>query len=139
METPTSDSVEVAIAFLKEVVDKLLEVAKKGTMAIQDMLRNILHEGTLDKRVCDCDWFCHVLVCSKILMFQIFILNYPYQVQYIIETMFQIIKVGGTRRLEDEQKQKENEELMNLVEEEDQITHILNLDDAVDSQNILGE
>lgn len=53
--------------------------------------------------------------------------------------MFQIIKVGGTRKLEDEQTQKENEELMNLVEEEDQITHILNLDDAVDPQNILGE
>ena len=51
MENPTSDSVEVAIAFLKEVVEKLLQVAKKGTMAIQDMLRNILHEGTLDKRV----------------------------------------------------------------------------------------
>ncbi|KAJ1523981.1 hypothetical protein ONE63_010527 [Megalurothrips usitatus] len=108
VENPTSDSVEVAIAFLKEVVDKLLEVAKKGTMAIQDMLRNILHEGTLDKRV-----------------------------QYIIETMFQIIKVGGSRKLDDEQKQKEDEELLTLVEEEDQITHIINLDDAVDPQNIL--
>ncbi|XP_034237252.1 pre-mRNA-splicing factor CWC22 homolog isoform X2 [Thrips palmi] len=108
VETPTSDSVEVAIAFLKEVVDKLLEVAKKGTMAIQDMLRNILHEGTLDKRV-----------------------------QYIIETMFQIIKVGGAKKLDDEQKQKEDEELLTLVEEEDQITHIINLDDAVDPQSIL--
>lgn len=53
--------------------------------------------------------------------------------------MFQIIKVGGARKLNDEQKQKEDEELLNLVEEEDQITHIINLDDAVDPQNILGK
>lgn len=52
--------------------------------------------------------------------------------------MFQIIKVGGAKKLDDEQKQKEDEELLTLVEEEDQITHIINLDDAVDPQSILG-
>lgn len=51
VETPTDDSVEVAIAFLKECGMKLTEVSKKGIEAIFEMLRNILHEGQLDKRV----------------------------------------------------------------------------------------
>lgn len=51
IETPTDDSVEVAIAFLKECGMKLTEVSSKGMMAIFDMLRNILHEGSLEKRV----------------------------------------------------------------------------------------
>jgi hypothetical protein len=51
IEGPTDDSVEVAIAFVKECGMKLLEVSKKGMDAIFEMLRNILHEGQLDKRV----------------------------------------------------------------------------------------
>lgn len=51
VESPTDDSVEVAIAFLKECGMKLSEVSKKGMAAIFDMLRNILHEGNLEKRV----------------------------------------------------------------------------------------
>ncbi|PNF32993.1 hypothetical protein B7P43_G16499 [Cryptotermes secundus] len=51
VETPTDDSVEVAIAFLKECGMKLMEVSNKGILAIFEMLRNILHEGQLDKRV----------------------------------------------------------------------------------------
>lgn len=65
VETPTDDSVEVAIAFLKECGQKLTEVSSKGINAILEMLRNILHEGQLDKRV-----------------------------QYMIEVMFQIRKDG---------------------------------------------
>lgn len=65
VETPTDDSVEVAIAFLKECGQKLTEVSSKGVNAILEMLRNILHEGQLDKRV-----------------------------QYMIEVMFQIRKDG---------------------------------------------
>lgn len=65
VETPTDDSVEVAIAFLKESGQKLTEVSSKGINAILEMLRNILHEGQLDKRV-----------------------------QYMIEVMFQIRKDG---------------------------------------------
>ena len=53
IETPTDDSVEVAISFLKECGMKLMEVSKKGLHAIFEMLRNILHEGNLDKRVSD--------------------------------------------------------------------------------------
>lgn len=65
VETPTDDSVEVAIAFLKECGQKLTEVSSKGVNAIFEMLRNILHEGHLDKRV-----------------------------QYMIEVMFQVWKDG---------------------------------------------
>lgn len=65
VESPTDDSVEVAIAFLKECGQKLTEVSAKGVNAIFEMLRNILHDGSLDKRV-----------------------------QYMIEVMFQIRKDG---------------------------------------------
>lgn len=51
VETPTEDSIEVAIAFLKECGQKMSQVSKKGMNAIFDMLRNILHDGQLDKRV----------------------------------------------------------------------------------------
>lgn len=51
VENPTDDSVEVAVAFLKECGQKLAEVSSKGSNAIFDMLRNILHEGKLEKRV----------------------------------------------------------------------------------------
>lgn len=65
VETPTDDSVEVSIAFLKECGQKLSEVSSKGVNAIFGMMRNILHEGQLDKRV-----------------------------QYMIEVMFQVWKDG---------------------------------------------
>ncbi|XP_012260342.2 pre-mRNA-splicing factor CWC22 homolog isoform X1 [Athalia rosae] len=102
VETPTDDSVEVAIAFLKECGMKLTEVSKKGIEAIFEMLRNILHEGQLDKRV-----------------------------QYMIEVMFQIRKDGF----------KDHEaviEELDLVEEDDQFTHLVTLDEATDSQDILN-
>lgn len=51
VETPTEDSVEVAIAFLKECGQKLDDVSSRGMRAIFDMLRNILHEGQLNKKV----------------------------------------------------------------------------------------
>lgn len=65
LETPTDDSVEVAIAFLKECGMKLTELSPKGIEVIFEMLKNILHEGYVDKRV-----------------------------QYMIEIMFQIKKDG---------------------------------------------
>lgn len=65
VEMPTDDSVEVAIAFLKECGMKLQEVSAKGVNAIFEMLKNILHEGKLDKRV-----------------------------QYMIEVVFQVRKDG---------------------------------------------
>ena len=51
LEHPTEDSVEVAIAFLKEVGARLDEVSPKGAIAIFERLRHVLHEANLDKRV----------------------------------------------------------------------------------------
>lgn len=103
VESPTDDSVEVAIAFLKECGMKLTEVSSKGIGAIFEMLKNILHEGKLDKRV-----------------------------QYMIEVVFQVRKDG----FKDHQSVIES---LELVEEDDQFTHLLMLDDATSPEDILSE
>ncbi len=41
----------VAIAFLKEVGSRLEDVSPKGTHAVFERLRHVLHEGKLEKRV----------------------------------------------------------------------------------------
>lgn len=102
VETPTDDSVEVAIAFLKECGMKLQEVSSKGVNAIFEMLKNILHEGKLDKRV-----------------------------QYMIEVVFQVRKDGFKDHLA-------VAESLELVEEDDQFTHLIMLDEATDTQDILS-
>ncbi|KAF4516874.1 hypothetical protein B566_EDAN014360 [Ephemera danica] len=102
VENPTDDSVEVAIAFLKECGDKLTEVSSKALHSIFEMLRNILHEGALDKRV-----------------------------QYMIEVMFQVRKDGF-------KDHKAVEEGLDVVEEEDQFTHLITLDEATDPQDVLN-
>lgn len=103
VETPTDDSVEVAIAFLKECGMKLTEVSSKGIGAIFEMLKNILHEGKLDKRV-----------------------------QYMIEVVFQVRKDG----FKDHQSIIES---LELVEEDDQFTHLLMLDEATNPEDILSK
>ncbi|XP_045465514.1 pre-mRNA-splicing factor CWC22 homolog [Harmonia axyridis] len=110
VETPTDDSVEVAISFLKECGQKLTEVSSKGINAIFEMLRNILHEGQLERRI-----------------------------QYMIEVMFQIRKdgfkdhVAVTEDLDlvdeedqfphiitlDEVKQGEGEDILNVFQLDD--------------------
>ncbi|XP_030747877.1 pre-mRNA-splicing factor CWC22 homolog [Sitophilus oryzae] len=104
IETPTDDSVEVAIAFLKECGQKLTEVSSRGINAIFEMLRNILHEGQLEKRI-----------------------------QYMIEVMFQIRKDG----FKDHAAVIEE---LDVVEEDDQFTHLIKLDDVkqADSDEILN-
>ncbi|XP_034938902.1 pre-mRNA-splicing factor CWC22 homolog, partial [Chelonus insularis] len=102
IETPTDDSVEVAIAFLKECGMKLTQVSKKGIESIFEILRNILHEGQLDKRV-----------------------------QYMIEVVFQIRKDGFKDHV------AVSEEL-DLVEEEDQFTHTIELAQSIDGEDILN-
>lgn len=102
-ENPTDDSIEIAIAVLKECGMKLTQTSKKGIECIFTSLRSILHEGTLDKRV-----------------------------QYMIEVMFQIRKDGF----------KDHEAVpdgLDLVEDEDQITHFLEFEDTIDSQDILSK
>lgn len=103
VETPTDDSVEVAIAFLKECGMKLTEVSSKGIGAIFEMLRNILHEGKLDKRV-----------------------------QYMIEVLFQVRKDG----FKDHPAVVEE---LELVEEDDQFTHLMMLDEATETEDILSK
>lgn len=103
VETPTDDSVEVAIAFLKESGMKLQEVSSKGVNAIFEMLKNILHEGRLDKRV-----------------------------QYMIEVVFQVRKDGFKDHVA-------VPEALELVEEDDQFTHLIMLDEATDAQDVLSK
>ncbi|UXI15111.1 Repulsive guidance molecule A [Sarcoptes scabiei] len=51
LENATNDSVEVAIAFLKECGAKIEEISKRGAATIFERLRTILHDGDLSKRV----------------------------------------------------------------------------------------
>ncbi|XP_071942804.1 uncharacterized protein [Antedon mediterranea] len=51
LENPSDDSVEVAVAFLKESGQKLYDISPRGMHAIFDRLRSILHESQIDKRV----------------------------------------------------------------------------------------
>lgn len=103
VETPTDDSVEVAIAFLKESGMKLQEVSSKGVNAIFEMLKNILHEGRLDKRV-----------------------------QYMIEVVFQVRKDGFKDHVA-------VQEALELVEEDDQFTHLIMLEEATEAQDVLSK
>lgn len=82
---------------------KLTEVSSKGIGAIFEMLKNILHEGKLDKRV-----------------------------QYMIEVVFQVRKDG----FKDHQSVIES---LELVEEDDQFTHLLMLDDATNTEDMLSK
>ncbi|XP_028993730.2 pre-mRNA-splicing factor CWC22 homolog [Betta splendens] len=102
LERPTDDSVEVAIAFLKECGLKLTEVSPRGINAIFERLRNILHESAIDKRV-----------------------------QYMIEVMFAIRKDG----FKDHPVIPEG---LDLVDEEDQFTHMLPLEDEYNTEDVLN-
>lgn len=102
LESPTDDSVEISISFLKECGQKLTEVSPRGINAIFERLRHVLHESKLDKRT-----------------------------QYMIEVMFQVRKDGF----------KDNiavPEELDVVEEEDQFTHMVTLDDATAGEEVLN-
>jgi len=51
LETPTDDSVEVAVGFVTECGATLAEVTPAGLNAIFERLRGVLHEGLIDRRV----------------------------------------------------------------------------------------
>eukprot|EP00794_Sanderia_malayensis_P017424 gene17424-19168_t len=102
LQKPNDDSVEVAVAFLKDVGQKLTEVSPRGLNAVFERLRNVLNEGTIDKRT-----------------------------QYMLEVMFAIRKDGF----------KDHPAVLgelDLVEEEDQITHLLRLDDDGPVDDVLN-
>lgn len=98
LEQATDDSVEVAIAFLKEVGAYLSDVSARGVHAIFERLRSILSDAAIDKRI-----------------------------QYMIEVMFAVRKDNfkdfPTRIPE-----------LDLVEETDQITHLVALDEDIDPE-----
>lgn len=103
VEAPSDDSVEVSISFIKECGMKLTEVSSKGISAIFEMLKNILHEGKLDKRV-----------------------------QYMIEVVFQVRKDGFKDHIA-------VIESLELVEEGEQFTHLLMLDDITTTDDAISE
>ncbi|KAG4304589.1 hypothetical protein PORY_001982 [Pneumocystis oryctolagi] len=102
LERPSNDAVEVAVGFMREVGAYLSDVSPRGSNAVFERFRAILHEGAIEKRV-----------------------------QYMIEVLFQV------RR----DKYKDNPiipEGLDLVEDGDQITHMLSLNDELDVQEGLG-
>eukprot|EP00040_Diaphanoeca_grandis_P028650 m.166256 g.166256 ORF g.166256 m.166256 type:complete len:870 (-) comp31420_c8_seq2:306-2915(-) len=101
-EKPTDDSVEVAIAFLKECGRFLTEVSPRGIHAIFERMRSVLHEGSLDKRT-----------------------------QYMIEVMYAVRKDGFKDHLQVIPE-------LDLVEENDQITHMLSLDEEYKGEELLN-
>lgn len=102
LQTPTDDSVELTIAFLKECGMKLTDVSPRGINAVFERLRSILHNSEIEKRV-----------------------------QYMVEVMFAIRKDGF----------KEHPSMvpeLDVVDESDQITHLLRLEDAGKTEDILN-
>ena len=51
LSSPTDDSVEVAIEFVKECGYTLNDLTPQGLHGIFERFRGILHEGEIDKRV----------------------------------------------------------------------------------------
>lgn len=51
LETPTTDSVEIACDFMTEVGQVMSELTPAGTNSIFEMFKNLLHEGEIETRV----------------------------------------------------------------------------------------
>ncbi|CAG9463972.1 unnamed protein product [Pedinophyceae sp. YPF-701] len=103
LENPTDDSVDLAVAFTKEVGAALQDLAPQGLHAVFERFRAILHEGDIGKKV-----------------------------QYQIEALFALRKKGFEAAGHPARKAE-----LDLVEEDDQITHELSLDDPVDAKTKL--
>jgi pre-mRNA-splicing factor CWC22 len=102
LERPTDDSIEVAVAFTREVGLFLAEHAPKANTMVFERFRAVLHDGKVSKRC-----------------------------QYMIEVLFQVRK----------DKYKDNPmiaEGLDLVEEEEQITHKISLEDELQVQQGLN-
>ncbi|KAK3900616.1 Pre-mRNA-splicing factor cwc22 [Staphylotrichum tortipilum] len=102
LSKPTDDSVEIAVALMREVGLFLEEMSSRIANVVFDQFRNILHEADIDRRT-----------------------------QYMIEVLFQVRK----------DKYKDNpviKEELDLVEEEDQITHQISLDGEINTQDSLN-
>ncbi|GMI04526.1 hypothetical protein TrRE_jg2720 [Triparma retinervis] len=51
LESPTNDSVSIAVNFTRQAGARLSSLTPRGTHAVMERFRGILHEGDLDKRV----------------------------------------------------------------------------------------
>ncbi|CAD6195532.1 unnamed protein product [Caenorhabditis auriculariae] len=107
LEVPTDDSVEVAIAFLKECGMKLMEISPAALNSVYDRLRAILMETSDDENPLD------------------------KRIRYMIEVAMQIRKekFAAYPSIVDD---------LDLIEEDDQITHTLNLEEATNPENELN-
>uniref|UniRef100_A0A0N5BWQ7 MI domain-containing protein n=1 Tax=Strongyloides papillosus TaxID=174720 RepID=A0A0N5BWQ7_STREA len=103
METPTDDSIEMSITFIREIGMKLTEISPKGITAIFERLRSILNNSdTISKRI-----------------------------QYMIEVLFQTRKEKFAAHISVPEE-------LDLIEEEDQITHNISLTEVLDPENKLN-
>lgn len=102
LHKPTDDSVEIAVGFMKEIGEFLTDMKPMAARVVFDKFRDVLHEGSLDKRV-----------------------------QYAVEVLFQIRKDNF----------KDNpaiREELDLLEEDDMITHYVELDGDLDTEDSLN-
>uniref|UniRef100_A0A0K0F851 Pre-mRNA-splicing factor CWC22 homolog (inferred by orthology to a C. elegans protein) n=1 Tax=Strongyloides venezuelensis TaxID=75913 RepID=A0A0K0F851_STRVS len=103
METPTDDSIEMSITFIREIGMKLTEISPKGITAIFERLRSILNNSdAISKRI-----------------------------QYMIEVLFQTRKEKFAAHISVPEE-------LDLIEEEDQITHNISLTEVLDPENKLN-
>lgn len=128
LERPTDDSVEVAISFLKECGLKLTEVSPRGingmflTIIPGDFWFEYVHWRRLFLLVAIFERLRNILHESEI----------DKRVQYMIEVMFAIRKDG----FKDHPIIPDG---LDLVEEEDQFTHMLPLEDDYNTEDILSK
>lgn len=130
LERPTDDSIEVAIGFIKESGLKLTEVSPRGINGKYSQPKPILafvlvntfhiYISLFSKAIFD--RLRHILHESKIDM----------RVQYMIEVMFAVRKDG----FKDHPIIPEG---LDLVEEEDQFTHMLPLEDDYNPEDVLSK
>lgn len=102
LQNPTDDSVELAVAFVKEAGAFLNETSKSAMVGLFDRFREVLHEGTIERRT-----------------------------QYMIEVLFQIRK----------DNYKDHPIIpkdLDLVDEDEQITHMIGFTDELKAQDTLN-
>lgn len=132
LERPTDDSIEVAIGFIKESGLKLTEVSPRGINGKYNQPEHCLLSVCIQQIVfiftflsfskAIFDRLRHILHESKIDM----------RVQYMIEVMFAVRKDG----FKDHPIIPEG---LDLVEEEDQFTHMLPLEDDYNPEDVLSK
>ena len=138
LANPTDDSVEVAVAFLKEVGQKLTELSPRfaiffGVVQIVGMVKqyNVFSISPSNSLLCFGLFFRGMQSIFETLRNVLHEANIDKRVQYMVEVMFAIRKDGF------KQHPSVVEEL-DKCEEEDQFTHALQLDDDLKGEEGLN-